>query len=56
MTLFRLFLAICLVVILAYTGVTIAHHGWNLLPAFFGHMTANSWLGQFNLDVFKRQL
>lgn len=29
-----LFLATCLVVIIAYTGVTIAHHGWNLLPVF----------------------
>ena len=43
MTLFRLFLAICLVVIIAYTGVTTAHHGWNLLPVFFGGMAA-MWL------------
>ncbi|WP_288987754.1 hypothetical protein [uncultured Sphingopyxis sp.] len=52
MTLFRLLLAICLVVIIAYTGVTIAHHGWNLLPVFFGDMAAMSWPGQFNLDFF----
>lgn len=47
---FRLFLAACLVVIVAYTSVTIANHGWNLLPAFFGDMAEMGWQGQFNLD------
>lgn len=52
MTLFRLFLLACLVAILAYTAVTIANHGWNLLPIFFGDMAAMGWPGQFNLDFF----
>lgn len=50
MTLFRLFLAICLIAIVAYTSATIANHGWNLLPVFFGDMAAMGWPGQFNLD------
>lgn len=49
---FRLFLLACLVVIVGYTGVTIAGHGWNLLPVFFGDMAAMGWPGQFNLDFF----
>lgn len=52
MTLFRLFLGTCLAVILIYTGFTIAHHGWNLIPIFFGDMAAMGWPGQFNLDFF----
>lgn len=50
MTLFRLFLAACLLAIIGYTSVTIAHHGLNLLPDFFGDMAAMGWPGQFNLD------
>ena len=50
MTPFRLFLWACLVVIVGYTSVTIANHGWNLLPIFFGDMAAMGWAGQFNLD------
>lgn len=50
MILFRLFLATCFIAILAYTGVTISQHGWNLLPVFFGDMAAMGWAGQFNLD------
>lgn len=52
MTLFRLFLATCLIVITAYTSVTVANHGLNLLPVFFGDMAAMAWPGQFNLDFF----
>jgi hypothetical protein len=52
MTLFRLFLAACFLSILAYTAVTIAHHGWGLLPVFFGDMRAMAWPGQFNFDFF----
>lgn len=48
----RLFLLACLTVIVGYTSVTIAHHGWNLLPIFFGDMAAMGWPGQFNLDFF----
>ncbi|MCZ8018236.1 hypothetical protein [Novosphingobium sp.] len=50
MTLFRLFLATCLVAIVAYTSVTITNHGFNLLPVFFGDMAEMGWPGQFNLD------
>ena len=50
MTLFRLFLATCLVAIAAYTVVTVANHGFNLLPVFFGDMAEMGWPGQFNLD------
>ena len=52
MILFRLFLLACLLVIAGYTSVTIAQHGWNLLPVFFGDMAAMTWPGQFNLDFF----
>lgn len=50
MTLFRLFLAIFLFVLVAYTSVTIANHGMNLFPQFFGDMAEMAWPGQFNLD------
>ena len=52
MGLFRLFLIACLVAIVAYTSVTIANHGMNLLPVFFGDMARMEWPGQFNLDFF----
>ena len=50
MTPFRLFLLACLIAIVAYTAVTVANHGLNLLPVFFGDMAAMGWPGQFNLD------
>ena len=50
--LFRLFLMACFIAIAIYTAVTIAHHGWNLLPVYFGDMGAMGWPGQFNLDFF----
>ena len=50
MALFRVFLLACLVAIVAYTSVTIADHGWNLMPVFFGNMAEMGWPGQFNLD------
>ena len=52
MKLFRLFLIVCLIAIIAYTSVTIANHGLNLLPIFFGDMAEMAWPGQFNLDFF----
>ncbi len=52
MSLFRLFLAACLLIIIGYSSVTIANHGMNLLPVFFGDMAAMAWPGQFNLDFF----
>ena len=50
MTPFRLFLLACLLAIASYTAITIANHGLNLLPVFFGDMAAMAWPGQFNLD------
>jgi hypothetical protein len=50
MTLFRLFLLACIMVIVGYTSQTIANHGLNLLPIFFGDIAAMGWPGQFNLD------
>lgn len=50
MILFRLFLVVFLAVLVAYTSITIANHGWNLLPVFFGDMAEMAWPGQFNLD------
>lgn len=50
MALFRLFLVVWLMAIVAYTSVTIANHGLNLLPVFFGDMAEMAWPGQFNLD------
>ena len=46
----RIYLSIIFVVILGYTSVTIANHGMNLLPVFFGDMATMAWPGQFNLD------
>ena len=50
MPLFRLFLLACLITITVYTGVTIAHHGMNLMPVFLGDIAAMAWQGQFNVD------
>ena len=50
MTLFRLFLIVCLIALTGYTAVTIANHGWNLFPVSFEQISAMGWPGQFNLD------
>lgn len=50
MTGFRILLTAIFVVLLAYTAVVIAHHGWDLLSVFFGDMGKMAWPGQFNLD------
>ncbi len=50
MTLFRLFLLVCLIAIAAYSSVTMINHGINFLPIFFGDMAQMGWPGQFNLD------
>lgn len=50
LTIFRAFLTTCLIAILGYTSITIANHGANLLPVFFGDMAKMAWPGQFNLD------
>lgn len=50
MTLFRLFLLCLIGGITGYTLVTIAGHGMDFLPVFFGDMAKMGWPGQFNLD------
>jgi len=47
---FRILLGLFIIVVAAYTAVTIGHHGWNLFPFFFGELAAMTWSGQFNLD------
>lgn len=47
---FRMLLGAMFVLLLAYTSVTIANHGWNLFPVFFGDMWRFGWPGQFNFD------
>lgn len=50
MTAFRILLAVMFAAIVSYTAVTIADHGWNLFPIFFGDIAAMAWPGQFNFD------
>ena len=50
MTAFRLYLAAIWIVLIVYTLVVGAEHGWNLLAVFFADMAAMGWAGQFNLD------
>jgi hypothetical protein len=50
MTAFRVYLAIIIACLGSYTLVVGLHHGWNLLPIFFGDMAAMTWPGQFNAD------
>ena len=47
---FRLFISFLLLSLVAYTGVTIQYHGWNLFPVFFGDILQFGWPGQFNTD------
>lgn len=50
MNLFRLLLLALLLILVGYTALVIAEHGWNLFAVFFGDMAAMTWAGQFNLD------
>lgn len=50
MNILRLLLATLLVAILGYTAIVIEHHGWDLMPVFFGDIAKMGWPGQFNLD------
>jgi hypothetical protein len=50
MVAFRTLLVVMIAAVLVYTGIVGTHHGWNLLPIFFGDMAAMTWPGQFNLD------
>jgi hypothetical protein len=47
---FRIFLVALIVVLVGYTGMVGATHGWDLFPIFFGDILARTWPGQFNLD------
>ena len=50
MTAFRILLIVLWMIIVVYTGIVIANHGWGLLEIFFSDMAAMGWPGQFNLD------
>lgn len=52
MSLFRIYLIAWIVGITTYTSVTVANHGLDLLPIFFGDIKVMAWPGQFNLDFF----
>jgi hypothetical protein len=46
----RILLATIFIVVLGYTLVVGARHGWDLLPIFFANIGAMTWNGQFNVD------
>lgn len=50
MTAFRTSLMILWLIIVGYTAIVMANHGFNLLPIFFGDIRTMAWPGQFNLD------
>ena len=50
MIFFRVFLAVVLCVVSAYTLLVVNEHGFSLFSVFFGDMQKMSWAGQFNLD------
>lgn len=50
MTAFRGFLILVIAALGSYTVMVGLNHGWNLLPVFFGDITAMTWAGQFNAD------
>jgi len=50
MTAFRIVLGLIWLIIAGYTAITIAGHGINLFPDFFGDIQAMGWPGQFNID------
>jgi hypothetical protein len=50
MTAFRVYLAIIILYLGAYTMIVGLNHGWNLLPIFFSDIAAMTWPGQFNSD------
>ena len=52
MPLFKAFLIVTWIGLVAYTGLVIAAHGLDLLPIFFGDIARLAWPGQFNLDFF----
>lgn len=49
-TLFRADLVALILALAASRLVVGTHHGWNLLPVFFGSNAEMSWPGPFDLD------
>lgn len=47
---FRTLLGVMFAVVLVYSGMVGAAHGWDVLPIFFADIAALTWPGQFNLD------
>jgi hypothetical protein len=52
MTPFRILLAALWLILLGYTGVTIANHGLDFLSPFLSDLAKFGWPGQFNLDFW----
>lgn len=50
MVAFRVLLSLMIAVVLIYTGIVGANHGWNLFAIFFGDIAAMAWPGQFDVD------
>lgn len=50
MAVFRAWLVLIWLGLVAYTAIVIEHHGMGLLAIFFGDMSTLGWPGQFNLD------
>jgi hypothetical protein len=50
MTAFRALLIAMLAVVIFYTAIVIAHHGFDFFPAFNADLRAMAWPGQFNVD------
>ncbi len=47
---FALFCLVLWAMLVGYTTVTVANHGFGLLPIFFGDIAEMAWPGQFNFD------
>jgi len=50
MTTFRAILVMLTIAIFGYTIPVTMKYGLNILPLFFGEISALNWQGQFNLD------
>lgn len=50
MKIFRFFLVVVCLVVIAYTFIVGNNHGWNFFPIFTTDIIAMNWAGQFNLD------
>ncbi len=50
MLIFRAFLTVLWLILMAYTAVVVSNQGVGLLPVFFGDIATMAWPGQFNLD------